>query len=641
MQRPMKKIAATVVRWRFKHIKSLATARLLVFVHDVLMIPIAWAVAYWLRFNLGKIPQPIVDQAIHALPIVIFLQAIFYWVFGLYRGVWRFASLPDLMRIVKVVAAGISLSILLLFLNAQLVSIPRSIFPLYGLLLVALLGGSRLCYRWLKDYADVRNKDLGVQRILIVGAGHAGEGIIRDLKRHADKEYKAIGLVDDRAHKKGQEIHGVRVLGKPSNIPTLVKQHQITLIIIAMPSARSVEMRRIVGYCEQSGVPFRTLPSLEDLANGSVKIDALRAVSLEDLLGRDSVSLDWENIRSSVEGKIILVSGGGGSIGAELCRQIARLSPQKLVVIEQNEFNLYTLSLEFQETFPLVDFAGYLLDVTDRTGVRQVMQQHAIDKVFHAAAYKHVPMLENQLRVAVRNNILGTKVLAEEAVKAQIKKFVLISTDKAVNPTNIMGATKRAAEIFCQNYGLHSQTQFITVRFGNVLGSAGSVVPLFKKQIAAGGPVTVTHPEITRFFMTIPEATQLILQSTVMGRGDEIFVLDMGEPIKIRYLAEQMILLAGLVPDQDIEIQYTGLRPGEKLYEELFHEAESLSGTVHEKIMQAKYRQRDWYELTALLAAMEKACINNDNAALLQLLAELVPEYQGREAVKLPELTVT
>ncbi len=627
MPRRIKHYFTAVLRNRQYPIRLGFKIRWLVFFHDVVMIPIAWGLAYWLRFNLGKIAPSFVEQALHILPIVIPVQAVFYWIFGLYRGIWRFASLPDLIRIVKVVISGVLVTILILFLNAQLVAIPRSIFPLYALLLIAFLGGSRVCYRWLKDHVEIARKREQAQRVLIVGAGQAGEGIVRDLQRHANKEYHAIGFVDDRRAKRGQEIHGVRVLGRTSDIPALVEQLGIHLIIIAMPSARSAEMRRIVDYCEISGVPFRTLPSIQNLASGSVKIDALRAVSLEDLLGRDTVSLDWDGIRSSVENKVILVSGGGGSIGAELCRQIARLTPRQLVVIEQNEFNLYQLMTELTKTFPELPIAGHLLDVADRVGVNHIMQQQHIDMVFHAAAYKHVPMLENQLRVAVRNNILGTQVLAEAAVANQVNKFVLISTDKAVNPVNIMGATKRAAEIFCQNYGLHTQTQFITVRFGNVLGSAGSVVPLFKQQIEAGGPVTVTHPEITRFFMTIPEATQLILQSAVLGKGGEIFVLDMGEPIKIRYLAEQMILLAGLTPEQDIEIKYTGLRPGEKLYEELFHEAEPLLATTHEKIMQAKYRERDWNDLMHCLTELAQACESNQTDVLQQLLVKLVPEY--------------
>ncbi len=596
--------------------------RVIVFCHDVVMIVIAWYIAYWLRFNLGNIPTDKFIQASTILPMLMVIQVGFYWIFGLYRGVWRFASLPDLTRIVKSVLVAIVVTIMVLFLDKRLSELPRSIFPLYGLLLIMFLGGSRFLYRWSKDKGEKRGK-----RVLIVGAGQAGEGIARDLKRDVNKEYQAVAFVDDRASKEGQEIQGIRVVGATRTIPVIVRRYGIDLIIIAMPSVRSADMRRIVEYCELAAVPFRTLPGLDDLTSGSVKIEALREVSLEDLLGRDPVSLNWQDIRRGIEEQTILVSGGGGSIGSELCRQVARLGPKKLVVIEQNEFNLYSLKMEISHKFPEVNFSGYLVDVTDRVAVNQVLRQNHIDAIFHAAAYKHVPLLENQLRVAVYNNILGTQVLAEEAVCAKVKKFVLISTDKAVNPTNVMGATKRAAEIFIQNYNAHSNTQFITVRFGNVLGSAGSVVPLFRKQIESGGPITVTHPEITRFFMTIPEASQLILQATAMGQGGEIFVLDMGEPIKIRYLAEQMILLAGLTPGEDIEIQYTGLRPGEKLYEELFHESEALSRTLHEKILQASYRERDWEKLLETLKEIEQACDENHESTLLHLLLYLVPEY--------------
>ena len=601
--------------------------RAIVFCHDFVMIVLAWYAAYWLRFNLGKVPVDNLQQAEFILPMLIVIQVGFYWIFGLYRGIWRFASLPDLMRIVKAVVATVLLSIVILFLDKRLEAVPRSIFPLYGILLIMFLGGSRFLYRWSKDKGKKHGK-----RVLIVGAGQAGEGIARDLRRDVNKEYQAVAFVDDRVSKEGQEIQGIRVVGTTSVIPAIVKQYHIDLIIIAMPSVRSADMRRIVEYCELTNVPFRTLPGLDDLTSGCVKIDALREVSLEDLLGRDPVALDWQDIRRGIEEHTVLVSGGGGSIGSELCRQVARLGPKKLIVIEQNEYNLYALKMEISRKFPEIDFIGHLVDVTDRVAVREVMRQNLIDVVFHAAAYKHVPMLEGQLRVAIHNNTLGTQVLAEEAVITKTKKFVLISTDKAVNPSNVMGATKRAAEIFVQNYNAHSETKFITVRFGNVLGSAGSVVPLFRQQIELGGPLTVTHPEITRFFMTIPEASQLILQAMIMGNGGEIFVLDMGEPIKIRYLAEQMILLAGLIPGEDIEIQYTGLRPGEKLYEELFHESEALKKTAHEKILQASYRERDWAKLREVLKEMKQACDENQEKALWHLLLLLVPEY-GKAAI--------
>jgi FlaA1/EpsC-like NDP-sugar epimerase len=598
-------------------------SRFIVFAHDVCMIPLAWLGAYWLRFNLGEIPQIHLKTAIAILPLLLLVQIVAYLIFGLYRGVWRFASLPDLLRIIKAVLLGVFLISMLLFLSASLASIPRSVLPLYALLLISFLGGPRFFYR-LSKYG--REKE-GL-RVLIVGAGQAGESIARDLNRQEGKQkYQPICFVDDRKSKNGQEIQGIRVIGKTKDIPMLAKRHAIEMIIIAMPSANSKEMRRIVKYCKDSKVAFRTLPGLNDLTSGSVKIEALREVSLADLLGRDPISLDWENIHRAIDNKTILVSGGGGSIGAEVCRQIAQLAPKKLIVVEQNEFNLYTLNLEMDRKFPDIHFVGYLTDICDQGVIKSIMKKNHIDIVFHAAAYKHVPMLEQQVQSAVKNNILGTKILADEAIAAKIEKFILISTDKAVNPTNIMGATKRAAEIFCQNYCQNAQTKFITVRFGNVLGSAGSVVPLFKQQIKSGGPLTVTHPDISRFFMTIPEATQLILQAAAMGNGGEIFVLDMGEPVKISYLAEQLIMLSGLVPGEDIDIVYTGLRPGEKLHEELFHTAENLIKTTHEKILKASYREKNWHELNQILESIFQIVENDDEAALKKMLIELVPEY--------------
>lgn len=598
--------------------------RLIALLHDSVAIPVAWVLAYWLRFNLSAIPHPVFRHVITLLIFVIPIQISAYWVFGLYRSIWRFASLPDLVRIIKAVVVGVSLSALALFLFSRMEGVPRSIFPLYGLLLIVLLGGSRLFYRWFrnqfKDFSDAK-------RVLIVGAGHAGEGLVRDLLRDVTKKYKPIALVDDNRQMHGQEIHGVRVRGGVCDISKIVRQRSINLIIIAIPSLSSNSMRRIVGYCEDADVPFRTLPSLKDLAEGRININALREVSIEDLLGREPVILNWQEINKELKNKVVLVSGGGGSIGSELCRQIARLEPTKLIVFEQSEFNLYSLDMELRKKFPNLNLYCQLGDVADPVAVQQAFSTHHPEVVFHAAAYKHVPLLESQIRIAVNNNILGTKIFAETAVTYGAKKFVLVSTDKAVNPANIMGTTKRAAEIFCQNLNDRSKTKFITVRFGNVLDSAGSVVPLFRKQIAEGGPVTVTHPEITRFFMTIPEASQLILQAMMMGQGGEIFVLDMGEPIKIRYLAEQMIKLTGLKLNEDIEIKYTGLRPGEKLYEELFHESEQLTSTQHNKIFQARYRKWDWAELSKILDLLAEASLVANENELRQCLLKLVPEY--------------
>jgi len=604
--------------------------RLIAFSHDLLMIPIAWLGAYWLRFNLSEIPHAVLLHALAILPIVVTMQVIVYWSFGLYRGVWRFASVPDLIRIIKAVLIGTASIGISLFLITRLNNIPRSIFPLYALLLLIALGGSRFIYRWLKDKTL---SDSG-KRVLIVGAGRGGEGIVRDLLRMQKRAYLPVAFVDDGHDKQGREIHGIRVVGSTAAIAKIVERFSIELIIIAVPSANAASMRRIVAHCEAAQIPYRTLPSLNDLTSGRVSIENLRSVSLEDLLGRDPVTLDWDKISSGIHKKIVLVTGGGGSIGAELCRQIAKFNPKKLVVIEQSEFNLYSLGLELEKTFPQLNFEGCLLDVTDRLAIQEVMNKYSFDTIFHAAAYKHVPMLETHLRIAVMNNIIGTRIVAEEAVANNVKTFVLISTDKAVNPTNVMGASKRAAEMFCQNLNAQANTQFITVRFGNVLGSAGSVVPLFSQQIKQGGPVTVTHPQITRFFMTIPEATQLILQTTIMGNGGEIFVLDMGEPVKISYLAEQMIQLSGFKLHEDIEIVYVGLRPGEKLREELFHKSETLIGTTHEKILKANYRNMEWSQLINIINNLEQACYNNDVSALRILLKELVPEYSPEPAAQ-------
>jgi FlaA1/EpsC-like NDP-sugar epimerase len=388
-------------------------------------------------------------------------------------------------------------------------------------------------------------------------------------------------------------------------------------------------MRRVVGLCEAAGVPFRTLPRMRDLVSGVSTVTELREVSIDDLLGREPVVLDWQVIRQGVAGKTILVTGGGGSIGAELCRQIVQLQPKHLVVFDQSEYNLYAIEQELRESFPTMGLDVLLGDICDEVAMNRAVDRHRPQIVFHAAAYKHVPMLEPQMRAAVRNNVLGTQSVALAAVKHHVDAFVLISSDKAVNPSSIMGTTKRAAEIVCQGIGRqHRHTRFLTVRFGNVLDSAGSVVPLFRRQIASGGPITVTHPEVRRYFMTIPEACQLILEASSIGQGGEVFVLDMGEPISIRYLAEQMIVLAGKQLGQDIDLAYIGLRPGEKLAEELFHEQEGLSGTGHDKILLARHRQEpSWPHLTAWISALEAACDRYDEVSLRALLGQFIPEF--------------
>ena len=385
-------------------------------------------------------------------------------------------------------------------------------------------------------------------------------------------------------------------------------------------------MQNVVGICEKSPVEFKTLPTLNDLGNKATRIDDLKRVAIDDLLGREPVSLVWDSIRDGLSGKRVMITGGGGSIGSELCRQIARLNPVELIVVDNGEFALYRIDHELHSDFPELIFYSVLGDICDSATVEKVIGEYKPDMIFHAAAYKHLPILQNQVREAFRNNVLGTMRLAEAAERHGVGTFVLISTDKAVNPANVMGATKRVAELYCQNMGAHSQTRYITVRFGNVLNSNGSVVPLFKEQIAKGGPVTVTHPEISRYFMTISEASQLIMQAAVLGSGGEIYVLDMGKPVKITYLAEQLIRLSGKEPGVDIEIVYTGLRPGEKLFEELFHELEPYEKTQHEKIFLAHPRQADSAGLGSELREAELAVKRYDTAKLRKILLRLVPE---------------
>jgi len=590
------------------------------------MIPVAWYGAYWLRFNLGPIPSHYLPSAFEALLILVVIQAVAFRYFGLYRGVWRFASLPDLIRITKAVAIGMAFSAIAIFLVTRMEAVPRSVFPLYGLLLASLLGGSRFIVRWSKDRRIYRE---GGKRVLIVGAGRAGEMLVRDLLRSRDNLYEPVGFVDDALKKQGREIHGVRVLGSCDEISDFADRLEVDFIVLAIPSANSAQMRRLVGLCEKAGLPVRTLPPMNRLMSGQVTVNQLREVSIDDLLGREPVSLDWDAIDLGVRDKKVLISGAGGSIGSELCRQIAKLNPAQIVLLDHSEFNLYAIEFELRNAFPDLDVRQCLNSVVDRPAVEKVVARYCPEIIFHAAAYKHVPMLEGQIRAAVQNNVQGTKQMAELADRYGCEAFVMISTDKAVNPANVMGASKRAAEIFCQNLDRRSATRFITVRFGNVLGSAGSVVPLFNQQIQSGGPVTVTHREITRYFMTIPESCQLILQASVMGRGGEIFVLDMGQPIKISFLAEQMIRLSGKVPGEDIEIVYTGLRAGEKLFEELFHEKEALQSTRHSKILLARYRKVEWEYLNHVMEQMQDACADYDEARLQALMKDLVPEWSG------------
>jgi len=596
-----------------------------VLIHDALAVVMAWLGAYWFRFNLDQIPAVFLDQAVTMLWVIVPAHLLFFVVFGVHRGAWRFTSTYDLSVVIKSVVVGTLVSAVAIFLITKLVAVPRSVFPLHALFLVGLLIGGRIVYRLFRDGQIRSTKG---RRVLIVGAGAAGNMLLRDLQRNSEADYHVVGFIDDDHSKKGREIQGVRILDRVSAIPTLSRLLRIELILIAIPSATAEEMRAVVDYCAKAGVRFRTLPKVRDILDGSASTADLRSVQLDDLLGRDPVALDWDTMSEMIRGRRILITGGAGSIGSELCRQVARLDPEEVILVEQNEFNLYSLTLELEANFPDIRFSRLLGDVCDRVSMRYILNKHHPHIVFHAAAYKHVPMLQDQIRETIRNNTLGTRSVADAAIAAGVSKVVLISTDKAVNPSSFMGVSKRLAEMVGQLNNMTSDTRFITVRFGNVLGSAGSVVPLFDQQIRNGGPVTVTDPEMTRYFMTIAEACQLILQACSMGAGGEIFVLNMGEPVKIDYLARQMIRLAGKVPDEDIEVRYTGLRPGEKLSEELFHPEERLAPTAYEKILLAEGRALDTDSFWRRFEELSDAVEHYDHLRAKEIAVQLVPEYQ-------------
>src|SRR5438445_4258173 len=602
--------------------------RLAVVLHDLAMVWVAWIATNALRYSI--VPNaPDSSWLSIETAIVVLVQGLVLWWTGLYKGLWRFASLPDLWNILRAGIFGALGIAIALFLYDRLATVPRAVLVIYPAFVVVFLGVPRLAYRYWKDSRFDLARGVPPKRVLVLGAGRAGETLIRELLH--ENRYRPVGILDDNTALRGAKVHGVPVLGTLEQLPQLAGEVAAETILIAMPSAGNTQMQRVVGLCEEAGVQFRAGPRLQDVVAGRMGFAELKEVAIEDLLGRDPVQLDWTAIRTGLSGKRVLVTGGGGSIGAELCRQVARLGVASLTVLELSEFNLYKIEQELKQEFPDLLFNAVLGDVADPAVCERAFAQSRPQIACHAAAFNHVLLLQTQLRFAFRNNVIGTQVAAQAADRVGVDAFVMISTDKAVNPVSVMGACKRAAEIFCQNFSAHSKTHFITVRFGNVLDSAGSVVPLFREQIRSGGPVTVTHPEISRYFMTIPEACQLILQASVLGYGGEIFALDMGEPVKISYLAEQMIRLANKIPGRDVHIVYTGLRPGEKLFEELFHPQESYSSTSHTKIFLAQPRSMSWELLQAQLAKAALAVRDYDEDTLRRCLTNLLPEFAWRE----------
>jgi FlaA1/EpsC-like NDP-sugar epimerase len=595
---------------------------LLAFAHDVVAAAAAWVIAFWLRFNLD-VPQPYEAMMLESLLWVVPLQGAIFWLFGLYRGIWRYASVPDLKRIVSaVVVAALALPALFLMLQ---VAVPRSVLIFDPILLVMLMGGSRLAYRVWKEQGLGALTASAREPVVILGADETAVTLLKELER--SPQWRAAAVFDDNDARIGRQIQGVRILGKLGDLPAICARLGIQHAIISMPAASHSARRRAVKICTEAGLRVMTVPSYDDLVSGKVTVSQIRHVELDDLLGRDPVVLDTAGLKEWIHDRVVMVTGAGGSIGSELCRQLARFDPRAIVLFELSEFALYTIEQEFRRLHASIPLICAIGDVKHRPRVEEVMRAHHPSVVFHAAAYKHVPLMESENAwQAVLNNVAGTHVVAEAAMLGGVEKFVLISTDKAINPTSVMGASKRLAEMVCQALQKPAGTRFVMVRFGNVLGSTGSVIPKFREQIAAGGPVTVTHPEITRYFMSIPESAQLVLQAGLMGNGGEIFVLDMGEPVLIADLARDLIRLSGFSEDE-IRIAYTGLRPGEKLFEELLAADEGSLPTPHPKLRIAQARRENEAWLSQLLDWLRQPATSDDDA-VRAALAHWLPEYR-------------
>lgn len=603
---------------------------ILAFLYDLVVAGLAFWIALYLRFDSLSIPLTDNLAFNRFFFISMFIHAASFVLNGLYKGVWRFSSMFDLIRVVKASASAIILSLVVCFFMTRLDGVPRSMFLIEFLLLVTGLGGGRFVYRFLKDQTSLRSviggEDVDVKNVLIVGAGRAGEKLVRDIYSTPALKLKVVGFVDDDRFKKNALIHNVKVFGGVELIPLVVEKYNVDKVFIAIPSASGDDVKNIVNYCKETQVEVKILPKMDQLLSTQVGISLLRNLNIEDLLGREQVKLDTEHLSEMIANKVVMVTGAGGSIGSELCFQIAKFNPSMIVMADYCELFMYELEMKFKEEFPDISFYPKIIDIRNASKVDQVFSEYQPQIIFHAAAYKHVPMMEYNPSEAVETNIKGTKIVGEAALKYGAVKFIMISTDKAVNPTNVMGASKRIAEMVVTDLSKRSKhTQFISVRFGNVLGSNGSVIPLFRRLIEDRKDITVTHPDIIRYFMSIPEACQLVLQAGSMGKGGEIFVLDMGEPVKIVDLAREMIRLSGLVIDRDIKIVFTGLRPGEKLYEELFSDKEAYEFTHHGKIRKALFRVLDdsFQSQLSRLLTLESA----EPDTVVYLIKDLVPEF--------------
>lgn len=595
----------------------------LAFAHDVIAALIAWYGAFLLRFNF-EIPLEHVAVMKQTLIVVLPLQAIVFLSFGLYRGTWRFASVPDLKRILLTVASSSIVLVALLFMLNTTDRVPRSALVINPILLILIMGGSRFIYRAIKEYQLYGAYLKKGEPVIIFGAGPAAISLLKDLDQSS--QWRVVALLDDDETMHGREIHGVKVVGNISNLPKVANRFSVRHVIIAMPSASHHCRRKVLDLVNQLGLEALTVPAIEDLISGRLNVSQIRRVDVEDLLGRDAVDLDNSGLQHMIAEHTVLVTGAGGSIGSELCRQIIKFNASHLICLDISEYALYQLGQELISQDLPTQLIYVVGDVRHAARLDKLLAQYQPKVVFHAAAYKHVPLMETEnVSEALNNNVLGTHTLAQACKKANIEKFVMVSTDKAVNPTNVMGATKRLAEMVCQGLQGKKGTRFVMVRFGNVLGSSGSVIPKFREQIKSGGPITVTHPDITRYFMSTSEAVQLVMQAGLMSKGGEIFVLDMGEPVRIINLAKDMIKLSGFSEDE-IKIEFSGLRPGEKLYEELLADDESTLPTPHEKLRIASARMVDKKWVNSLLKWIDST-LHKDELTVKKELEHWVEEY--------------
>jgi FlaA1/EpsC-like NDP-sugar epimerase len=599
--------------------------RLLVFAVDVCLIVAAYFLAFIIRFDF-TVPPVYWDFFVKGLFIVLAIKPAVFLISGLYKSLWRYASLQDAIEIFKVITVSSVMAVFVVMYMHYFSSFPRSIFLLDWFLLFFMITSSRLLWRIYREQFYLPNLGKG-RKTLIIGAGEAGSLLLKELRRQHGSTYNVVGFIDDDLEKKGMCLHRVPVLGDIDHLRGIVRKHQIEEIIIAIPSANGKIIRRIVDCCEKAKLRAKILPGISDIIDGKIAVSQIKNVDIEDLLGRDQIVLDGKSISGYLTGKKIMVTGAAGSIGSEICRQVAKFRPAKIVLFDSAETPLFYLEKELLDKFPGQLFIPFIGDIRHKNRIEMAFAEFMPEVVFHAAAYKHVPMMEYNPLEAITNNIIGTKKLADTAHHFGVRNFVMVSTDKAVNPTNVMGASKRTAEIYVQALAQESATKFTTVRFGNVLGSNGSVIEIFKEQIKCGGPVTVTDPNMIRYFMTIPEAAQLVLQAGCFGKGGEIFVLDMGDPVRIIDLAEELIKLSGLVPYEDVDIVYSGVRPGEKLFEELLVKGEGIKPTSHEKIKTAGAVALDLGIVSAILEELIEMADNSNLEGLMKTLFILVPEF--------------